>query len=341
MSDDHEARFRSHSHYVEAFALLGGRSLTSRDQTSLQSLAGRVRSSGAIGDSVSGQIDTDQVRKSLQNAWSTEVLLALPGEWAGDQDEFMRLSNSWGVVQAYYVGYHCTQALAVAKGSARPTNHPKTQQAFATLWADRPLDLPPWTFGVGHSGWKNAPNGMTIDDGIHGWTACTRDTCWSLAGKALRSTRDLKVTEAISNKRDEGQRKRRSAWESEERQRVSSGRSPRVKPRFARPQLSAADKAACGQKVRTQTLLDYLYRLRIGANYGDSALFTDGPDDETVSYHLHKRLSFLSSGTALLAEMRTRDIVGSSKFDRWADTFIANNIPAGHAIGIAVRRPLY
>ena len=43
---------------------------------------------------------------------------------------------------------------------------------------------------------------------------------------------------------------------------------------------NAADKAACGQKVGTQTLLDYLYRLRIGANYGDSALFTDGPDDE-------------------------------------------------------------
>ena len=60
----------------------------------------------------------------------------------------MRLTNTWGAVQAYYVGYHETQALIVARGAARPSTHPNTQNQFVDLWVKRNLDLAPWTFGV-------------------------------------------------------------------------------------------------------------------------------------------------------------------------------------------------
>lgn len=335
-----EGRFRAHSHYVEAFGWLAGKTTFTLNETALEAVAARVRASGANTDKCPAAIDFAQVHKSLRNAWSTEVLLALPGEWAKDEDEFMRLSNTWGVIQAYYVGYHATQALVVAKGMRRPTSHPITQQQYATLWADRSLELPPWTFGVSHGGWRNKSEAATIDPSVHPWSTCSATTCWSLAARALKSTRDEVVKKSIKAKRDDGQRQRRKAWEEDERNRLARGLKPRALPRFGRPQLDAAAKAACSKRIRTYTILDYLYRLRIGANYDDAAVFTDGPDNDIDSYLLHKRISFLASGLALISEMRVRELVGRTRFYKWADAFVATNIPQGYFVGIKERRNL-
>lgn len=342
MSEEHAGRFRSHKTYVEAFAWLGGRQLMTSEATALQRLASHLHGSGAVVDKQPTSIDYEQVRKCLRNAWSTEVLLGLPGEWAADEDEFIRLSNTWGVVQAYYVGYHVTQALIVAKGQSRPTSHPKTQQLYASLWVDRAIANPPWSLGIGHAGWKNLPSGVNIDHGIHSWSACNGETCWSLAAKALKSTRDDAVRAQIKSMRDEGQRKRRTEWDADEQRRLAQGRRPRSRPAsFPRPQLTPRQKDACDQKVRTFTLLDYLYRLRVGANYDDSAVFTDGPENNVDSYLLHRRLAYLASGMAFTSELRIRHLVGSTRFDRWADTFIAGNIPSGYSIGVKARRGHY
>lgn len=318
MPEEAEGRFRSHNHYIEAFAWIGGKTLLTRNSNALAEVAARAAAAGVLVDRAPTSIDHSQVHRSLRNAWSTEILLSLPGEWAKDEDEFMRLSNTWGVVQAYYVGYHVTQALIVAKGSARPTTHPATQQQFATSWVDRPIDLAPWSFGIGASGWRNLPPSATVDLTVHPWSNCSQGNCWSLAGKALNSTRDDVVKAAISTKRDAGQRERKRNWEREQADRLATGRRPRARPTFPRPQLSAQEKAECNRKVRTYTLLDYLYRLRIGANYDDSAVFTDGPENEHDSFLLHKRLTFLASGLSLISELRVRDLVGSARFHKWA-----------------------
>ena len=332
-------RFRAHKHYVEAFACVGGNRMGVRNDIALATLASNV--SGLLSDRPPATaIDQAQVHKSLRNAWSTEVLLSLPGTWAEDEDEFVRIANSWGVVQAYYVGYHETQALWVAKGNVRPQNHPKTQQLYTNLWVDRALEVPPWTFGVCDGGWKNLPAGVVIDSTVHPWNNCSRSTAWSLAAQALRKPRADAVDAQMSQKRDEGMRIRKRAWEAEEQTRLSSGRPPRVRPKFSRPHLSPADKAAINANVRTYTFLDYLYRLRIGANYDDAAIYTDGPDNETESVLLHKRMTFLVSGLALITEMRIRDLVGAAQLYRWADDFISTSIPAAHSLGIKERRPL-
>jgi hypothetical protein len=340
MSEDSEGRFRAHKHYVEAFGMLAGKKLTTLNPVALQRVAVRASAVGVPTDRQPPAIDYAQVHKSLRNAWSTEVLLALPGEWARDEDEFIRLSNTWGLVQAYYVGYHATQALIVAKGARRPASHPQTQRQYSALWVDRPLELAPWTFGVCDAGWKNKPAGVTIDLSVNAWTACSESNCWSLAAKVLKSTRDEYVQAAFNAKRDEGQRERRKKWEEDEAQRVGSGRSPRPRPQsFRRPLLTATQKAACDKSVRTYTFLDYLYRLRIRANYDDAAVFIDGPENETDSYLLHKRMNFLASGLALITELRVKNLVGAAKFNRWADAFIAN-IPSGYSLGIKERRPM-
>ena len=265
------------------------------------------------------------------------MLLALPGQWT-DEDEFIRLTNSWGLIQAYYVGYHVTQALIVAKGNPRPQSHPKTQQGYATLWVDRPISLPPWTLGVANSGWKNLPAGIQVDEKIHPWSGCDSTSAWSLATKVLKTTRDEVVRNAREAKRDEGQRARKRAWEKEEAARLAKNRQPRKPRQFARPQLTAAERQACESGVRTYTFLDYLWRLRIGANYDDAAVFIDGPDNDSDSFILNQRVAFLTSGMALIAEMRIAHLVGAARVRGWADDFIAGSIPDPYNIGIKLRR---
>jgi hypothetical protein len=337
MPDNVEERFRSHKHYVEALAWVGGRTLLKSNKSALTDLAGRAAAAG-LSDKAPRGIDYDQVHRSLRNAWSTELLLGLPSQWT-EEDEFLRLSNSWGVIQAYYVGYHATQALVVAKGDARPASHPKSQQLYAALWVDRPLNLPPWTFGVASSGWKNVSPGAVIGP-VHPWNGCNRWTCWSLAAKVLKSTRDDVVGKSMSDKRDEGQRTRKKQWEVAEATRSAVGKRPRKTPVFRRPQLTAAEKAACNRRVRTYTLMDYFWRLRVNANYDDAAIFLEGPDNDIDSYNVHTRMAFLAAGLALLTEMRIKQLVGPKKFYGWADDFIAKSIPSPYDLGIKLRRPL-
>ncbi|BBZ29772.1 hypothetical protein MMAD_40670 [Mycolicibacterium madagascariense] len=60
----------------------------------------------------------------------------------------MRLSNSRGCVQLYYVGYSSVQALVVASGQPRPASHPKTQEQAIAFWANRPVGVKPFSFAV-------------------------------------------------------------------------------------------------------------------------------------------------------------------------------------------------
>lgn len=338
MIEDPAGRFRSHRSYVEALAWVGGRTPLTSNKKALDRLATRASGAGIASDrGPSSPVDLDQVRRSLRNAWSTELLLGLPGQWT-DEDEFIRLTNSWGVIQAYYVGYHVTQALLVAKGNPRPQSHPKTQQAYATLWVDRPVSLAPWTLGAGASGWKNLPSGIQIDSGIHPWSGCDSGSAWSLAAKVLRTTRDDVVKSAREARRDEGQRARKRAWDIEETARQAANRVPRRPKTFARPQLTTAEKTACDSGVRTYTFLDYLWRLRIGANYDDAGVFIDGPDNDADSLLLNQRVVFLAAAMALLAELRIANLVGPSRLQSWADDFIARSIPSPYNIGIKHRR---
>ncbi len=113
-----------------------------------------------------------RTRTSLVNVWGTELLLALGGQLASEE-ELLRLMNNWAVVQAYYVGYYAVQALLSARGQPRPESHPKTQAQFAALWTDRALHLPPWTLGARDGGWCNLSS-HPIDDSINPWSVAIR-----------------------------------------------------------------------------------------------------------------------------------------------------------------------
>ncbi len=342
---DTDARrsFRSHANYLHAFAMVirGGMFVTSTVALS--------RVTRAVADfpapNGSRRHDQETLHGCLVRAWGAELLLATGRRIATD-DELLRLINSWGVVQAYYVAYSATQALIVAEGRARPPAHPTTQRQAVDLWVTRRGAVAPWSFAVaspthrlaGADGAINGP-GRPIRE-VHPWTGCDPQSCWDIAALALRTTRDHAVDEALANERDRKLSARRRAWRDEEEARHAAGRQPRKQPAWpATARLAAEESQAVRDKVRPYTTLDYLYRLRVKANYEDATVFTEGPEDEDSSDTVARDLELVASATLLAHELRVGQLIGGDTMMNMVDAWLASNAQQ-HNVALAARRNL-
>jgi hypothetical protein len=327
--------FVTHANYLRAFAHLSYSRSESRHHA-YRAIVDRVLNSGILPSSRATDVDRRQIRASLENSWSTELLLTL-GEHIVSDEEVIRLSNNWNVVQAYYVIYHSTQAVAVSKIHQRPTTHWKTQQFYYELFPRSRVCLPPWTLAFGYTGPLNIAENVTIDDQLHYWTTCTETTSWSLACKALRTTREETMPERIRKRRENKRVARRRAWQEKEDERLRLNRRPRQVPRFRLPQLTLAEKEDVRRRLRPFGLIDYLYRLRLRSNYEDSAMFIDGPEDEGSSEQVRSDLCLLASSTSLLCELYIMRLLGRALFVDWARHWLDRNTAPGLAVGLAER----
>lgn len=336
------ASYIGHVNYIRAFASIAGFTSSTVGPTTVLS---KVRESCTASSTLATQLSTnairDQARRSLTSAWGTELILCLSGEFI-EEDELMRLANNWAVVQAYYTLYHSTQALAAAKGYRRSESHSATQKLYADFWLKpKPIGLNPWTLGYSSTGPINAPTSQHIDVSLNAWSQCTTATRYSLACQALRTTRrDDGLKKAVSAKREELRRKNRKAWSDEEQSRISTGKRPRKEPTFGLPRLSPADRTAVDGRLRPYGLIDYLYRLRIKTNYLDSAMFTDGPQDEESARSIHADLRNLVSATMLVHELHICSLLGSSVVKRWVEAWLKANSVPGHNLGLSQRSSL-
>jgi hypothetical protein len=340
MTSDAKGSFRSHANYLRAFATLAGHSTlpkVSRGRAMAVQKAA-VLASSSLNDKPRGTPDLAGVRRSLANAWGTELLVGLSREYASE-DELIRLANNWGAVQVYYVAYHGFQAYLLANGEQRPTTHPRTQRMFADRWASRLLQMPPWTLAAGEGRFFNGPPGRDVDLSVHQWKFCDTTNCWDIGAQALRSTREAAIPEATHKKRETKRRDKRRAWQEEEELRLAKGRKPRKPSAVALPQLTVGEKAAVRQSLRRYTAMDYLYRLRVKSNYEDSTMFTDGPQDESESSAVHSDLVRLAASVMLLHELHILRLVGRSRMIALVDTWLSKNMP-GLGIGLALRRDL-
>lgn len=336
MSNDLRGSFRTHANYLRAFACLCGyETRATKRAVVTPRLLARVRASLPQGAATPLPAKLHEVvRKSLMNAWGTELILALSGTYA-TEEELLRLVNNWGVVQAYYALYHATQALSLARGNERPDSHQKTQRVFLDWWRTRSVE--PLSLSVGADGCRN---GMTVVavDSQHAWARCTAETAWSLAGLALRTTREDALRDALRKRRDDKQRAARKAWREDEAQRRAAGRRARREPKFPLPHLSAAEKDAVFRQLRSYSVMDYLYRLRIRANYEDARMFTEGPDDDVTSRQVHLDLRRVVDTALFATELHVRARVGQSVFATWVTDWIGTKMPPDVTLGVAGRR---
>jgi hypothetical protein len=304
-------QFLSHRKYIRAFAVMCGHIYGHPYERVWEDLAGLVASFPMPNPTPSPHMGG--VARSLASAWGTEYLLALNYEFARE-DDIVRLTNIWAVVQAYYVHYHSIHALLAARGRTPPASHAATQSTFVEAWAGRPRILPPCSFAFGRDGAINVPEGIAIDTHIHPWSRADESSCFSLAALALRTTREEDVQTRKRAKREEKRRERRRTWEREEQERIDRGRRARVQPAFPLPILTRDEHQRIERSLRPYTLMDYLYRLRVKSNYLDSTMFTDGPVEEEESFGLLQDLKDLAGNVLFIHELHIREAIGRASF---------------------------
>jgi len=301
-------------------------------------LLGRIQAAGLCQGQPRQQIDRPALRRSLHNAWGTELLIAAGEQWLQDE-EIIAVSNNWTVIQAYYVLYHVTQAYSIAKGQARQESHTATQRVFASFWPDRDLDLAPWTLGSGKAGNANIPQGVVIDAQQHAWANCDNASSWSIACKALKTTWEQElVAPAFVKKREALKTQRNRNWQAAEDENIKRGRRPRKKLKFGLPNLTPLHKTEVKEATRKATLMDYLYRLRIRANYEDSTMFTEGPDFEGASAEVRQNLAALATASLFVHECAICTLLGRRTFLEWVDAWINAHHGAAVRRGLAARR---
>ena len=340
MVDSPVESFKTHSNYIRAFATLVGADSQKSPSLIYPELANKVVQSGCLANPPKATIDDRQVVSSLRNAWGTELLINI-GRHFVDEPELVKLSNNWSTVQAYYVLYHSTQAVAVAKGNVRPKTHPTTQRMFYNLWAARDLCLEPWTLSYGSEGTRNIPSHIIIDDTIHNWSHCSSDTAWSLACKALKTTREDKLAESVKKAREKKKAQRISNLKKEEAERIMLGKRPKKTPNVRVPHLTTEEKLSVDKKESPTTIIDYLYRLRIKTNYVDPSIFTDGCESDSAAIQVRDDLSIIAGGNLLLSEITVSNIVGHDVFLQWINDWVRTNVPDHTASGIRDRLQIH
>lgn len=331
-----QGSFQTHANYLRAFSMLAGFSFPGSASAMRASLAERVSASPTFTGLQQRQADLPQIRRSLANAWGAEMLLALPSKYASE-DALRRLANNWGTAQLYYVMYHATQALFVAAGSPRPEDHSVTRRVFENYWCERALQLPPWSFAAASGGYRNGP-GRPLDERMHAWARCTSETCWDIAAKALRTTREDALPGAVRARRERKRAAELAAWRAAEAERVARGRRARTAPRLGLPRLTTDEHREVESRLRPYTLMDYIWRLRVKTNYEDATMFTDGPQDDVSAASVHRDLVSLAEATLLVTELHIRQLIGAPTLRRLVDGWVSTNVPRSVRLGLAIRR---
>jgi hypothetical protein len=141
-------------------------------------------------------------------------------------------------------------------------------------------------------------------------------------------------------KRAKKARDKKRAWQTEEGGRVAQGKRPRKAPTFpSTANLTAIDRAAVEASVRPYTMLDYLFRLRIKANYEEAAMFTDGPTSEGSSSVVALDMLRIACAIMLAHEVRIAHLVGKNSLTNLASNWVSSN-SAPADLGIGRRLPI-
>lgn len=344
-ADSDEARsFRTHASYVRAFSelALGDAGSPSERLKSLHNRAVPQLRSGRPQDQ-----DGTAAVECLQRAWSTELILSATVSLAEDS-EIVRLTNSWGAVQAYYCVYGATQAVVTARGQHRPTNHEPTHKLFNEIWVASAVDLAPWSFAAADPSAKGASfdgfigcGDRPIDGGVHPWSSWSGDQKWDVAARALTSTRSKKVDEAFRKQRATKLSTAKSDRNKEDQQRIAAGKKPSRTAVPSRTNLTKAESNAVRRRVRPFTVSDYLYRLRIKANYEDVSTFTDGPANDEHARELAAHLVHFTSANLLVHEVLVADRIGKKALLRCMDQWLTRHSSDLNVCGVNVRRELH
>jgi len=86
-------------------------------------------------------------------------------------------------------------------------------------------------------------------------------------------------------------------------------------------------------------MLDYLFRLRIKANYEEARMFTEGPDSDGISSLVALDMSRIASAIMIAHEVRIGQLLGKHAVIDVAERWTKTNSPPSR-MGIGMRLPM-
>lgn len=235
--------------------------------------------------------DSEKLFKLLRNAWFTEIQLHLNG---GDA-EFMRYSNLWAPVQAYYAVFLELSALFVASKANIKRSHTAVLHTIGSFARDRKIFVRPWSLCIkGHSkNWKylnfpHQPAQISPLSSAH--IVAPLDSIAML----LRTTRERQLE------------RKRTEW---------------LQSHSNRKRLSPAQRQKWGKELAPTTLFDALYRLRIRSNYEDADAFLMGTEGLHDAEEFAKSLKQVVFNTLLSLELLIIRYIGMPTFESAMKSF--------------------
>lgn len=313
--DARSRRFTVHKNYLGSLTLLL-ELLYGRDEAFLGGLLQAQRQLPSFQRLARREVESEsELRRLLRIAWASELQLRL-GTYGGGA--FLRYSNAWAPVQAYYAVYMSAHAWLITIGMGGLTNdHTRTLRTIVSHAIRRGLFPHPWTVTCGGCPelGERRIEGLTThadaDQHVELLATPTTADVYPRLAKMLETTRDLRL-----------QRLRREWLRTNKRQR-----------------MPAAAKRAAGERLHHTTLFDYLWRLRIRANYGDVSAFLMSGVDDRDHETFHRGLVRMTEATCLLLESAIVQRIGRAPYSSAVNEFLAGGgTDLGDPAGFLQRR---
>jgi hypothetical protein len=295
--EERSHRFTVHRNYLGSIELFLG-ALYGHGDDQARGLIDAQRALPAFGRIQRRPIaDAAELRRLLAISWASETQLRL-GDLVGDA--FLRYSNAWAPVQAYYAVYMSIHAYLVTAGmGGLIDDHTSTLRTVASHLVDR--GLLPHPFDVTCSGCpelgtrqiNGTPANANINDKFENLAGPTINDFYPRFAKMLETTRDNRLARG------------RKEWLS----------------RSTRKNMPRTEKVALAGRLHATSVFDYLWRLRIRSNYGDvSAFLMSGVEDRSHGA-FHSGLVSLTSSLCLLLQSLIAQRTGPQLYADALDEF--------------------
>lgn len=309
--------FRTYQNYVRAWRILTTRDDAPRpDDDELVDAAFMVDElapliAGEIGRGEPLLVHIPTTRDQLRRAWGTELLLQETVErLRGGDYGLVPLAAPWVAIQAYFAVFSATQALAslVRDDRTNLSSHAWVRSVYHDLWGGS--SVAPWSVAVAPRPAQD-PNAISFAGQpehadparTHPWGDWSRYDAWDIALKSLVTTLDGDLKDRYDRARANGKQ-------------PDGTKGLKTLPR--------SRKEAIRAKTHPYTLLDFLHRLRVRANYGDAGVYEHGTDSWLDLHEFMVDLTRITSATLLATELRIASLMDLGLMQTLADEWLAS-----------------
>lgn len=258
-------------------------------------------------------VNPSELKRRLWLAWGAEVQLRTGYE---SKAAFLRYSNVWAPVHAYYAMYMLSHALFAAMGLANPPEDHTASLNTASSLIGRGLFPEPWCVlaagcpPTGDRAFLSLPNEANPDDHVELLSSPEMPLFWPRFCKMLEKTRERRLE------------RRFSGWKKE----------------HARHNMFADEKRSVAERVPPTSMYEFFYRLRIRSNYQDISSYVMAAVSDTWHENFHSSLVTSTSCTCLLLESLVKAHAGKDVLAAASEEFMGSGVIPGVTKFLEVRR---